>query len=836
MWWASWKLSKVSTLICLFYTSYITRVTLLLYFTEAQPQTPVKDKSMWRKSNLNLPNSSDDAEQDPRRLRRLRSRSSMEQINPNNLISIKEEEKKKGLISALSQIPTEEKLTLYLRRPNAEEDKRNFIRGGSLRIPKKTDMSADPVSTPSSPLMSRTQLMRKYRFGNAEPEVKAEEQTLPPSVPRRLHRPKDEMISDKIEIDSDNIETPPVTRRKFGKVREFSSSLEDEARRLQMSSQEAESPPEETERVSPEGRSDKETNERGSLLRNSQRLREIARRNEDEEVLGDGQFDRFSSARRTRRYKKSQDSGAENTEKEADDQTAEFVPEAQVVRPAAVQQASSETVAKLDEKEARLKKWQNRLKYHGTPLQNDESRLAQEAITDINKLGSELKNIDQMAEVRGSTGFKAVEEAKKLVTKNNEMNKDGKTKLFVNQDKSEFIPEIRVRASTPGGLKGRSEHDLNDEGFEETQSLASETPSQGTSSGCNYEQDSVDCGNTRKRTGKLNRADSSGSGDTNTSSSTNPPEKKFMRNSAVSKSLMTPSRIESLVQRLQRSDSRSSRLDRSSSVRATPKQADEKRTLLRKSSSLRKTDSQSSIGSNKTANGQSKRRGVERSSSRTSLRSSRSSLNSATSINTVRNIPPKSQSSDGKLTNRRLAGYTSAIKSLTDNLENDSAEKGKLKRTSSRDRSFGFKRPSLTTELKKPLSQVQLKPANEKSKTAVPPSRSSSSGSSIGPSARRPKPSPGSGLSTSFKENAAKPKPQAGVAASRSSSSGSSVAPESKIRVISAMKYKENSVSKLRSAQSKSGMNFMRPTAASTAKDTEIPVHKMRSVPKPFVK
>ncbi|KAL0275923.1 UNVERIFIED_CONTAM: hypothetical protein PYX00_003637 [Menopon gallinae] len=801
---------------------------------EAQPQTPVKDKSMWRKSNLNLPNSAEDAEQDPRRLRRLRSRSSMEQINPNNLISIKEEEKKKGLISVLSQTPAEDKLTLYLRRPNLEDDKRSFIRGGSLRLPKKTELSSDPVSTPSSPLMSRSQLMRKYRYGNAEPDGKPEEQALPPSVPRRLHRPKDEIISDKIEIDSDNIETPPVTRRKFGKVREFSSSLEDETRRLQNSSQEGESPPEEAERVSPEGRSDKETNERGSLLRNSQRLREIARRNEDEEVLGDGQFDRFSSARRTRRYKKSQDSGAENTEKESEDLSPELVPETQVIRPA-VQQVSSEPVTKMDDKEARLKKWQNRLKYHGTPLQNDESRLAQEAITDINKLGSELKNIDQIAEVKGSNGFKAMAEAKKLVTKNNEVNKDGKMKLYVNQDKSEFIPEIRVRASTPGGIKGRSEHDLNDEGFEETQSLASETPSQGTSSGCNYEQDSVDCGNTRKRTGKLNRADSSGSGDTNTSSSTNPPEKKFMRNSPVSKSLMTPSRMESLMQRLQRSDSRSSRLDRSSSVRVAPKQAEEKRTLLRKSASLRKTDSQSSIGSNKTVNGQPKRRGVERSNSRTSLRSSRSSLNSSTSINTVRNIPPKSQSSDGKLTNRRLAGYTSAIKSLTDNLENDPAEKSKLKRTSSRDRTFGFKRPSLTSEPKKPLSQVQLKPANEKAKTTVPPSRSSSSGSSIGPSARRSKPSVGSTLSTSFKENAAKPKPQIAVAASRSSSSGSSVAPESKIRAISGIKYRENSVSKLPSAQ-KSAMNFMRPTAASTAKDTEIPVHKLRSVPKPFVK
>ena len=51
--------------------------------------------------------------------------------------------------------------------------------------------------------------------------------------------------------------------------------------------------------------------------------------------------------------------------------------------------------------------------------------------------------------------------------------------------KSEFIPEIRIQTSTPNNAataKVKNEHELNDEGFEETQSLVSETPSQGTSS------------------------------------------------------------------------------------------------------------------------------------------------------------------------------------------------------------------------------------------------------------------------------------------------------------------------------------------------------------------
>lgn len=48
----------------------------LCFILEAQPQTPVKDKSPWRKSNLNVPNSAEETELDMRRLRRIRSRGS----------------------------------------------------------------------------------------------------------------------------------------------------------------------------------------------------------------------------------------------------------------------------------------------------------------------------------------------------------------------------------------------------------------------------------------------------------------------------------------------------------------------------------------------------------------------------------------------------------------------------------------------------------------------------------------------------------------------------------------------------------------------------------------
>lgn len=822
-------------------------MTRKIWFLEAQPQIPVKDKSIWRKSNLNLPNAADESEQDLRKFRRQRSRSNMEQINTSNLMSIKEEEKRKGLISALSQVPVQDRLTLYLRKPT---DERSFLRSGSLRAPKKNEPHSNTGSTPSSPIMSRSQLLRKYRYGSNAGEDINEDITLPPSVPRRLQKTKDEdVISDKIEIDSDNIETPPVTRRKFGKMREFSSSLEDEPRRLgpvENSSQDLESPPEEADRVSPEGRSDKEMNERGSLLRNSQRLREIARRNDDEEVLGDGQFDRFSSTRRTRRYKKSQDSGPENMEKEVEEISSfELTSETQTVRQGN-HQNHSEPVSKVDDKEARLKKWQNRLKYHGTAVQNEDTRAAQEAITDINKVGSELQNIEQVtANASAENSLKAktnrkersqsliepghVTNAKKITSSKAEPKPTANQidQVYLNQDKSEFIPEIRVQANTPGNLKGKSEHEMNDEGFEETQSLGSETPSQGTSSGCNYEQDSVDSPRLtrigeRTQSGKLNRADSSGSGDTNTSSSTNPPLKRFVRNTTGTRSLMTPSRVETLMQRWHKSDPRSNRLDRSSSVRVNQKQAEEKRSLLAGSTSIRKTDSQTSLNGNKT-NALVKRRGVERSNSRTSLRSSRSSLNSSTSVNTVRNVGSRSSNQNlatDKSTSRRLVGYTTAIKNLTDNLKKESEKSTEYKRSSA-------------SEGKKPLGQVQLRNSIEKIKTSVPASRSSSSGSSIGPTIRRPK---SSTLSTSFKENSVKgAKPQT-VAGSRSSSNGSIIS-SSDVKLKSTKpssnaKQKENSGLKAPRA----GLNFMKPTAASSAKEPEMVINKLRPMTKTLVK
>jgi hypothetical protein len=572
------------------------------------------------------------------------------------LQSIKEEDKRKGMIGSLGDTSQEQdRLTLYL----------------------------DPA---------RSQLLNKYRQmpGDLLRSIVGEE---PPTVPRRLRRqPRD----DQGDIDADNVETPPATRRR---------PLEPE-----------------------------------------------------EESLGDGQFDRFAAARRTRRYKKTSDYSSDRDEeptsvRRTEVVSPELVSEKQVIRPTTLHVTSVPVAEKSPEQaedtETRLRKWQERLKYRGGGREEDA------ALADITSTGRELQQLEQLRPIRAGQRERVrsmidprqVEEALRCSRAPPSVpeEKSGTERL-----KSEFIPEIKVHATTPSHVKGRSEHDLNDEGFEETQSLVSETPSQGTSS------DVVDSpSKSKRRPGRIIRADSSGSSSSNTVPVSSTPTP------AAAAAAITAGRTKLEPRSI---------LERSSSVRGEGRAS----VIPRRTASLRKTDSQASLS----------RR--ERSNSRTSLRSSRSSLNSAASVNTVKNAmsgtPPLSKSSSrSSVQGAQLSGYTTAIKALTSNLSKEPVRR----------------QASSTT--KKPLGPVQLKPSSQRS---VPASRSSSSGSSIGPSVRRPRVT--SGISTSFKENSTAATARPGsVPASRSSSSGSSVGPVAR-----------------RPVQQRSGLGFMRPTAASAAKDS----------------
>lgn len=706
--------------------------------------------------------------------------------------AITEEEKRKSIISSLGKMPDEPTLTMYIRRPGESAD---------LLSPE-----ANKLRQKFSPLLSR-------RMPSSASESN-EDQSLPPLAPRRNRKSSVEVnVTDRVEIDSDNIETPPATR-KLGTVK---SGIEDFVLDGKFS------------RAQPNEHT----------------------KNEEEE-MGDGQFNRFSSTRRTRRYKKSNE---EEPTRRADVVSPELIPDKQVLKPTTLQVQSYPVASQTpQDTESRLKKWQDRLKYRPNEIQMEE-----EAIDNIIKSGEELQNLGKSStlprsmknrrsisrteifesvqplssneatsepkdssNVAGSfhslprssrhrsnidqsdvsqairkygneqdqpVAFKCKPRKEQQVhDENNSKNNCIKVESSIikpqtvrestknrgnTQIRSEFIQEIRVQASTP---KQKSEHEMNDEGFEETQSLVSETPSQGTSSGCNYEGESIELPKSRGK--KLTRADSSGSGGSNSevtrnkisrTSSMKVPDRKGIipRSSSLRKTDSQASLTRGSVSKkpqasLSRqtsqsssnmSDSRKS-LNQSSLLQSDLKKestvSGNKSSQYRKIVPLEKT--QSKVPSSNIilpVSFPSKKR-VERSNSKSSLRSSRSSLNSATSVSTVRNIRPVPG----------IGNYTNVIKSLTSDL----------------------RKP---TSVKKPLAPVQLK-----NKTPIPASRSSSSGSSIGPTTRRPQVT--AGLSTSFKENNA-----SGVPASRSSSSGSSIGPARRAT-----------------------NSFMRPTASSAAKDS----------------
>lgn len=188
-----------------------------------------------------------------------------------------------------------------------------------------------------------------------------DQKLLPPSIPRHLRRPsREEGKLDKIEIDAENIETPPVTRRAFG-MRSFRSpsdsrwlnsgqeesedidgrrigrrfrSLTSEDRRALVGEKKLTSDGESTRRHPRSGVDSSENEGAGSEIeergtaRRSQRFKRLAdlakdidseteqmlaRQKDrppsigDDDGLGDGNFERFSSVRKTLRHKKMQD-------------------------------------------------------------------------------------------------------------------------------------------------------------------------------------------------------------------------------------------------------------------------------------------------------------------------------------------------------------------------------------------------------------------------------------------------------------------------------------------------------------------------------------------------
>lgn len=401
---------------------------------EAIEGAHVKDKSSLRKSNLNVSNSSEPIGN--------RKYPSLLLKNDNNQKKLGENDSRKDFISSLANQPTTDRLKIYIRRPSD---------------------SPSPSSNETSPVRQK---------------LRQNDENIPPHS--TLRRNNDLVSNNKIEIDSDNIETPPATRRVFESKEEKLNIPPTPCRRLDRS---IETPPEGVDNTS---------------------------------ALGDGQFDRFSSARRTRRYKRSTD----NYNSASDSERPVYSP---LDKP------------EESENETRLKRWQDRLNKSDAPIP--------------------LPKIASRGRLRNQTSIDA--------------------------------DDVRSAFRAVGNkINEKQQQHENDEGFEETQSLMSESPSQGASSGGGCE------------------------------SELNSPQIIISDYNLKPDSKSNENRV--LPVRTSRS--------------LAPKTItqDKKSIIPRRSTSLKKIAVPPQPRKNTS---------VERSSSRSSLLSSRSSLNSATSVNTVKKAP-----------------------------------------------------------------------------------------------------------------------------------------------------------------------------------------------------
>ncbi|KAJ8927800.1 hypothetical protein NQ314_019681 [Rhamnusium bicolor] len=510
---------------------------------EVQPQ--VKDKSAWRKSNLNVANSTEETKEDNYLGRHTLPRTHRTE---NILHSIQEDKDidRKGLISALGERPPTDKLTLYIRKPG------------------------DPVISPNGD--------RRSNLGYVSRRMRDSQQSI------------DSVSSNKVEIDQDNIETPPATRKIF------IPSPVDKREPLQ---------------PSPCSRRFGRT-PRDSVL--SPDEPEIS------STLGDGQFDRYSAARRTRRYKRSQ----ENSEVTS---PSEVTAETQIIKsPIQIETSEPISIEPDIDKEVRLKAWQDKLKSQSEQEEQNRSSRRHRNQTGINHGDIELA----------------------LQLNNNKTN-------------------VSTTYITPEKTKVKSR-------FQETQSLMSESPSQGASSGGNYETDIVDSSQivvadfSKSKPIRALSLESKGTIDSTTSSETPLPKSRSTR-PMLKNTRPQPPATPKYVRGLERSTS----LKKPSQDTL----ANKKSVIPRRSESLRKTDAKPSVTS-------SKPNIIQKSNSRNSIVSSRSSLNSATSTSTVKKLPLRPNTSSNL---SRPVQRTPSTKSV------NSASKTNLRRTTSNSSTISNKPP-----------------------------------------------------------------------------------------------------------------------------------------------
>lgn len=432
--------------------------------------------------------------------------------------------------------------------------------------------------------------------------------------------------SNKIEIDSDNIETPPVVRKNLINTDDKSNSI-GSAKKLQ----------------APRPLHQRTIDE--SLANDAacdQKANEI-------ETLGDGHFDRHSSARRTRRYRRPTDHSSGNEDR--NDSSPETVPSNPIF---------PNLYTNLD----------HDINKDTSPDRGDPDTISKSKSMDI------LSRIGRQGRNMSSINQEAVREAIRKLKSPTETPE----RIWSPPREIVVTPKDRCIAS-----KALNHAELNDEGFEETQSCQSlVSDGKDSTSSCN---DAVE--HSQSHTSAIS------------------PTQASKSKSAV-KSLMERNR-----QSLERSRSLRAASTTSSSM-STSIPHSRSSIIPKRTNSLRRSIDTGTMSSNK--------QDVERSGSRTSLRSSRSSLNSSASINTVRNMGLKS---------------TGMGAQSPSTVRQSSADKASLRKKLMQQQST----PSAATTASQQSNRGTLKGSNSLNsylRTRTPASRSSSSGSSIGgPSSRQ---------------------------------------------------------------------------------------------------
>lgn len=622
------------------------------------------------------------------------------------LHSIIEEDRRKSVIQQLGERPASDRLHIYIRRPSDSPE------SVSSELKSPINIAAMSTVTTTAPMLDTNAVTSDHHSIYIRPSNDHNPSTMVDNItvdttniidstpPRRLRRLTsiDDLTNNKIEIDSDNIETPPSQRRQMpasntSVTDSASKSVSSPCRKL----------------LTPRPLHKKTID--GAISRVEPSAVDSATTStvEAAEKLGDGQFDRHSSARRTRRYKRPTDHSNSGTEDRTPDASATETSPVNVDQD--ILDLDGIELPKIEDKDARLKRWQERLK----SLDNDDPKhsAAIKVMTRVGKVGRNLSSINQEDVREAIRNLKSPTETPERVW----------------SPPREIIRDKNVPTKA-------SQHELNDEGFEETQSLVSDTPSHGkdSTSSCNEQSEATTTttGTTGKKASSSNASTVSTirirplrltSSDSAATTSSETSRKKTVVGSTTA--TVKQPYVQSLLERNRAS------LERSRSLRipsTLPNVALRTGVLPKRTNSLRHSNGQTAT-SNSTGPLRSRTTGsvdtVERSGSRTSLRSSRSSLNSAASTNTVRNVGQKS-----------LA--TSPRSTTTMTLEKSI-----------------YKKP-LT--LSSPATSMT--PVSSPTRSRMPASRSSSSGSSIGPTMRR---SPAATTvspsktniisSTSFKEN-----------------------------------------------------------------------------------